>query len=394
VTLQRTLQVVGRPTLALGIVLLVSYPTLSEQFSQIPDPRPEGWFVDTTGQIREKTVAELNRLAESVNRQTGGELAVVVIQTTDGAEHRRFATDLFNHWELGSSDRNDGLLILVALRDRKAEIILGDGIDDPKQVEASERIMNTVMVPRFRDGEPERAVLQGAFACATDILGINVENPAQLAGAASPSPVIRRESGQPAESQRSERTVHERSPAPSSPISPWLFWGGGLLGSGGLGIGLRRYLRYRKRLCPSCRVPMVLLPETADDRHLQKSERLEERLGSVDYDVWSCPSCDRVQKLRYGAIFTRYSRCPHCGAKTKNETTQTLESATEYREGRKQITEDCKNCDYHRVYYRTIPRITKSSDSSSSRSFSSSSRSSSSSRGGGRSSGRGASGSW
>jgi uncharacterized membrane protein YgcG len=54
-----------------------------------------------TGRIRDPAVADLNELGKSVKRQMGAELAVVVIQTTDGKEHRQFATDLFNRWGLG-----------------------------------------------------------------------------------------------------------------------------------------------------------------------------------------------------------------------------------------------------------------------------------------------------
>ena len=45
---------------------------------------------------------------------------------------------------------------------------------------------------------------------------------------------------------------------------------------------------------------MVRLTEAEDDTYLDRGEQTEERLGSVDYDVWGCRLCDNVVKLRYG----------------------------------------------------------------------------------------------
>ncbi len=128
----------------------------------------------------------------------------------------------------------------------------------------------------------------------------------------------------------------------------------------GLWIGVRRYLRYRRRHCPECGLELELLSETADDEHLTDTQKTEEQLGSVDYDIWSCPNCEYTLQLRYRAFFTRYSACPKCKARTKSSSTAILQDATEAMSGRKEITETCVNCSYRKVYTRIIPR--RSSD--------------------------------
>ena len=156
------------------------------------------------------------------------------------------------------------------------------------------------------------------------------------------------------------------------------------LGLGGLAAGgtvLRRYLRNRPRRCQACGTMMARLDESADDAHLTGAEKVEERVGSVDYDIWSC-GCGQTMKLRYGAWFSGYGTCGQCRAKTLKVTTTTLVSATTSSEGRARVDETCANCTFSRTYERSIPRIQRSSSSSSS----------SSSRGS--SSGRGSSGSW
>ncbi|MFM8414867.1 MAG: TPM domain-containing protein, partial [Planctomycetota bacterium] len=84
----------------------------------IDGPRPPGHVVDTVGLLAADDAAALERLAAGIEAASGGDLVVVVIRTTGGRPPRAFATDLFNRWQLGSAERNDGLLIFVALDDR------------------------------------------------------------------------------------------------------------------------------------------------------------------------------------------------------------------------------------------------------------------------------------
>lgn len=177
-------------------------------------------------------------------------------------------------------------------------------------------------------------------------------------------------------------------------IMPWVFGIGGL-GLIGSFFGVRRYLRYRSRMCETCRIDRVLLTEVQDDDFLNEPQRIEEKIGSVDYDVWACLECEDVVKLRYGRWFTRYSRCPDCSYVTRFKITETVVRATTMNGGLVRVKEFCKHCDYHHVYTYSTPRIQKSSSGGGSV-FSGGSGGSggSSSSGGGFSSGGGASGRW
>lgn len=166
---------------------------------------------------------------------------------------------------------------------------------------------------------------------------------------------------------------------------------GGVLSTIGGLFWLRRWNRKRVRVCEECENPRQLLGDAAEDKHLSAAQLTEESLRSVDYDVWWCGRCNDVLVLRYGAIFSRYSACGGCGAKTMSSTCTTLERATEWSGGLERIDESCQHCSYKNSYTRTTARLQSSSSSDSSWSSSSSS---SSSFGGGSSSGGGSSGSW
>lgn len=330
---------------------------------QIPTPRPSGWTVDLTGNLPASTVAELNRLGDDVKSRTGAELAVVVVGSTDGAGHRDFATRLFNSWGIGERGKDNGLLVFAALDDRAAEIILGDGIDGDSNVRESEAIMQNVMMPRFRQGDPAGALLQGAQACARRILdaGSAAEGPSSKTDWA-PQPVV-------------------SAPAGRDGGEGWLALLLGALGLGGAGGAVAFALRPRK--CRSCQTKMTLMDEALDDAHLDQTEQAEERVGSVDHQIWVCPSCGQTEKARRSRWFSGYSACPQCKAKTLKSTSTTVSAATYTSGGLIRVDQACAHCSYKNSYTRSTPRRQRSSSSRSGSGF-----------GGGRSSGRGASGRW
>ena len=147
---------------------------------------------------------------------------------------------------------------------------------------------------------------------------------------------------------------------------------------------------------------MVRLGEHEDDQHLDHGEQTEERIGSVDYDLWACTACPQVLKLRYGTWFTSYARCPRCHAVTKSSNETTLIAATYDHGGQVRVDDACVACDYRHTYTRSTPQKTRPSTGRGNGigglgggrlggSFGGGGRSSG---GGGRSSGRGGGGGW
>lgn len=163
----------------------------------------------------------------------------------------------------------------------------------------------------------------------------------------------------------------------------------------------RRRLRSAPRSCGKCSKEMSRLDEKKDDVYLQKGQVMEENLGSVDYDVWYCRSCENTSVEPYDAIWTSYEKCSKCHYKTAYVTgSRTVTSPTYTSTGTGSRDHLCKHCGHAWVTSYTIPMLVRSSSSSSGGSSSGGSSSSSSSSsggssfGGGSSGGGGAGGSW
>ncbi|MBV9108365.1 MAG: TPM domain-containing protein [Gemmatimonadetes bacterium] len=295
-----------------------------------------------------------------------------------------FSRALFNAWRVGDRPQNDGVLLVIATKDRKLRIQLGDGA--ARYQDAAQRIITDSIVPHFREGKTTRGILRGTAGIAQWF------TPEGQAAFAPPPPPPTYTAPQPAYSP----------PAQSSGGSGGILFA--LLGAGGLGIAAVAYgghARNKPRKCPRCSTQMVKLDEVSDDVYLDSGQKCEEYIHSVDYDVWKCGACGTHTLLRYASWFSGRSGCPSCRYQTVTTSRHVLEYATHYHEGREEVTRSCAHCgfrDSQVVWLPRLPDTSSSSSSSSSLSSSSSSSSwsssSSSSSGGGYSSGGGASGSW
>jgi uncharacterized protein len=370
------------------LALLAGAPIFAIPVEHITSPRPAGWTVDYTGSISPETRQEIDRLGDRIHAANGAELVVVVIDSTGGEPSRDFAIRLFNHWGLDESARGKGLLLFAALGDRSAELVLGRDLDTPANNQASEAIMQGEMVPRFRAGDPGGALLEGARASSRLILALDVAPlPAETATQLPPRAAV------PTQPQSVERT--QKQPAPGGLVGIVL---AALAGLGATGA----YFLGRAPRCKQCRIAMHLLEEQQDDAHLTPAERTEERIGSIDHQIWMCQQCGEMRK-RARSRFSSYSRCSSCQTKAVQSTSSVIESPTYSSSGTRRVDTSCAHCGHQASYTQTIPRLERPRPATSSRSsssWSSSSRSSSSSSsssrssGGGRSSRGGASGKW
>jgi uncharacterized protein len=354
--------------------------------ASLDGPRPSGHVLDTVGLLAPEDVEAIERVAEGVATASGGDLMVVVTATTGGQPHRAFATALFNRWQLGSAERNDGLLIFVALDDRKAEIVLGDGIDDQAREQTSQRIMDRVLITAFKAGRHAAGLRKAALACAAEILGGGPEaaipdhpEPAFVPDAAAkPLPAW-------------NPPPQQEAPQDWVPVA-----GLAATMAGGSGAGMYLLSRYRRRRrrrsCPSCQSDLVRLGEEVEDDHLTAGQQAEERLRSVDYDVWTCPLCSHVIKLRYKTFFSSFATCPSCHYRTKSKTVERVQAATTSQSGLERITETCQHCGKSHTSTRVIPQLASVDDGF--WSVASCGGGGSSFDGGGSSSGGGASGDW
>lgn len=102
--------------------------------------------------------ARLRHLVEDTERETGSEIAVLVVPRVDDAE--QFAATYFDHVGVGKRGHDNGILILVVMDRRIVRIEVGRGLVSVVSPEAAHHTIEHVMVPMFRDGRYGEGLLR------------------------------------------------------------------------------------------------------------------------------------------------------------------------------------------------------------------------------------------
>lgn len=372
------------------IIWLLPAAAVSAQSSY---PTADDLYVnDYANVISSADEAQIRDLLAEYEAGNGVQMTVLTVRSiseynTGDAIIEQFATNLFNEWGVGQASRNDGVLFLVAVEDRELRIELGSayGVAFDRRMQ---RIIDQIIIPYFRQDNYSLGIHEGSRAIVADLRGEIYESLAETRGGTSASAV-----SPPATS--SSESTESTSTAVRFPV---LFYrldeiliGLGIVGTPLGGLLFARYRRNRPRQCNNCQSMMTRLDERADDAYLDKGQITEETIGSVDYDVWVCGSCQNREVIPYKNWLRRYGRCNNCNYRTISNSSKVISSATYTSTGLRENRAYCNHCHHEEITQSVIPRKVRSTSSSSSGSRSSRS---SSSFGGGRSSGGGASGKW
>ena len=331
------------------IALLWSTSAAAMSVEEVPNPRDRNeWVSDTVDVIPSAIESQINDRLDTLEHDLGVEVAVVTVQQVDTPTPKDFATELFNHWGIGKASKDNGLLVLLVLGDRRLEMETGYGTEAVLTDGWLKRMQQEKMVPKLKADKYGEGLRAGVAAADKRLRTY----PEGIGDGAS--------SFEAPETHGTHGGGHEEEGRGA------LFWfivialGGGAATGGGMW-----YKRHREGICPECDIEMNLLPESEEDEQLAAAQELEENIGAVEYRVYNCPECDHDKVVRDVAWFSGFDRCPRCRHRTLATESRTIEHATEYSTGRKRITEECANCDYYDTFTRTIPRKTTSSSSSS-----------------------------
>lgn len=143
------------------IALACAFAVVINAFATIAFPTAVGFVTDTTATLSSETIAALNTKLAAYEKQTGTEIAVALIATTAGEPIAQYATKLGNAWGIGKKDAKNGVLLVIAQDDRELFIATGSQTEGYLTDVQSKNIIDTVIVPRFKNGDFDSGVAAG-----------------------------------------------------------------------------------------------------------------------------------------------------------------------------------------------------------------------------------------
>ncbi len=127
---------------------------------------PDGFVTDRAGVVDASHRQALEALLQELEQKTGAEVAVVTLKDLGGRDIESTAVDLFKAWGIGKKGKDNGVLILVSIADRKARIEVGYGLEGVVPDGAAGSIIRDQLGPAFRAGDYGGGLVSAAGAVA------------------------------------------------------------------------------------------------------------------------------------------------------------------------------------------------------------------------------------
>ena len=124
-------------------------------------PPLTGRVVDAANILSPVTKADLERKLADLEQKSRIQLVVATVPSLGGEEIEPYANALFRAWKLGEAKQNNGVLLLIAPKERRVRIEVGYGLEGTLTDAVSSLIIANAIAPRFKAGDFNGGVTRG-----------------------------------------------------------------------------------------------------------------------------------------------------------------------------------------------------------------------------------------
>jgi len=132
---------------------LVAFFPLAFGLAAAEFPTPTGFVNDFAGVLNQGARQQLEGRLQAYARETTTEIAIAILPSLAGRTIEETSVRLFEQWRIGKRDKNNGILIVVAVSDRRVRIEVGYGLEGKIPDAQAGRIIRDIITPRFRQGD-------------------------------------------------------------------------------------------------------------------------------------------------------------------------------------------------------------------------------------------------
>jgi uncharacterized protein len=132
---------------------LLLFASLAAGADYQPVPLLEGRIVDKANMLSGAERERLAALLSSYERETTHQIAVLTVPGLSGETIESFSLRVASSWQLGHRGFDNGILLALAVKERRIRIELGSGMESYISNAKAQSIIDTVMVPAFRKGD-------------------------------------------------------------------------------------------------------------------------------------------------------------------------------------------------------------------------------------------------
>lgn len=139
--------------LATLVGLILAALTALHAWAAADLPTLSGRVVDNASLLSADAENRIESKLRTLEDQSGIQFVVATVPSLGGEEIEPYANRLFRAWKLGEQKRNNGVLLLIAPKERKARIEVGYGLEGTLTDALSKLIITNGIAPKFRSGD-------------------------------------------------------------------------------------------------------------------------------------------------------------------------------------------------------------------------------------------------
>jgi uncharacterized protein len=147
----------------LRITLLLSLLS-SFAVADLTFPKLTGRVVDNASLLSSSQEQRLTQFLKAHEDKTTNQVVVVTLPTLQGYTIEEYGVELGRHWGIGQKEKNNGILLIVAPKERKVRIEVGYGLEGTLTDKIAHDIIQEKILPAFKRGKYDQGIENGTSA--------------------------------------------------------------------------------------------------------------------------------------------------------------------------------------------------------------------------------------
>lgn len=160
----------------LVVVVLAVFIFSTAAFAKPNFPALTGRVVDSANLLSLSEKTSLEQILTQYEIKTSNQLVVATIPTLQGLTIEEYGYQLGRAWGIGQKEKNNGALLIVVVNDRHVRIEVGYGLEGKLTDAISSQIIQTIILPKFRNKDYAGGINDGITAIITIISGKTISS--------------------------------------------------------------------------------------------------------------------------------------------------------------------------------------------------------------------------
>ena len=152
---------------ALALLALVAASCSASPAESVAGPKYPaltGRVVDRAGLLSPPEEQSLTNASASLEKEVGPQFVIVTVDDLQGYSIEEYGVGLGRHWGIGHKSRNDGLLLIVAPKERKVRVEVGYGLEKRVSDQFAKEVIDRQIIPQFEAGHYSTGIEAGSAA--------------------------------------------------------------------------------------------------------------------------------------------------------------------------------------------------------------------------------------